>query len=73
MLPVLVLRIVMTVMMIIMTTITMMLMPRRCPRFPEDPGWGGNFAAKALARVVKLHPPVTDYTEGALDSLVGAK
>lgn len=45
----------------------------RCPRFPGGPGWSGDFAAKALARLAENRPLVTDYTHGALDSLVSVR
>lgn len=42
----------------------------RCPRFDNGPGWDENFTGRVLSRLAKLDPPVFDYTEGALDSIV---
>lgn len=43
---------------------------RRCPRFDNGPGWDEDFTGRVLSRLAKIDPPVFDYTEGALDSIV---
>ena len=45
----------------------------RCPRFDKRPGWDENFTGKVLSRLARLDPPVFDYTEGALDSIVSTQ